>query len=84
MILIMEDDADREAFQQGSAAISTNLFAPQDVEAGKHHTVWSSPQAYAEDVVLADVRKQVMALAPDGSGRISKDLVLACLMGELQ
>jgi hypothetical protein len=45
VILILEDDADREAWQRGPAHIFARIV-------NHPSTVWISPEAYAQDVVL--------------------------------
>jgi hypothetical protein len=49
VILILEDDGDREAYQQGPLVLLDHMRQG-------YCTVWISPEAYAEDVVLADLR----------------------------
>jgi hypothetical protein len=51
VILILEDDGDREAYQQGPLVFLDHMRQGCC-------TVWISPGAYAEDVVLADLRKR--------------------------
>jgi hypothetical protein len=61
MILILEDDADREAFQRGSPFRSDFYAEEEDL---RPITVWISPEAYREKV-LADLRREVEALRGD-------------------
>lgn len=59
MILILEDDADREAFQRTTPFV---FFRPES--SLRTPTVWVSPEAYRERV-LADLRREVEALRGD-------------------
>ena len=80
MILIMENDADREAFQRGSPFrqefFDDRMRAP---------TVWISPETYAKDVVLAGLRPKVEALEEHiverGELYVRRDDVLAVFDG---
>jgi len=57
MILILEDDADREAYRYRSP------FDPAFYIPGvRLPTVWISPEAYAQEAVLADLRAKIYAL----------------------
>jgi len=53
VILILEDGDDLEALLGGDEAILT----PR-----RMHTIWTSPEAYAKDVVIADLRRKLLAL----------------------
>jgi hypothetical protein len=55
VILILEDDGDREAYQQGPLVLLDHMRQGCC-------TVWISPEAYAKDVVLADLRARIEAL----------------------
>jgi len=57
MILILEDDADREAFQRGPSATFTHMFGDQE-----QHTVWISPDAYLKEIVVPELHRKLMAL----------------------
>jgi len=57
MILILEDDADREAYLR-RGYFQENLYDDNRPPP----TVWLSPEAYAKDVVLAELREKVEAL----------------------
>ena len=50
MIVILEDDADREAFGKGNP-FNTEFF---DHATMRKPTVWTSPEAYAEERVLPE------------------------------
>jgi hypothetical protein len=73
MILILEDDGDREALLGGPDTLLPRLFGE-----GSRSTIWTSPGAYARDAVLPGLRAKVAALlaeaeddVPHGSARAS-------------
>lgn len=89
MILILEDDADREAYQTRSP-VNPEFYIP----GMRLPTVWISPEAYRAEAVLADLRAKVeealveygcpeWEVEPgDGLGaHVRKDQVLALLGG---
>jgi hypothetical protein len=57
MILILEDDADREAWKRGPEGIFMRLFGRGQDDDGSN-IVWFSPEAYAEETVLSELRKR--------------------------
>lgn len=60
MILILEDDADREQYQRVHP-LNPEFLNPDTMRPA---TVWISTEAYAKDVVLADLRAKVEDLPP--------------------
>jgi hypothetical protein len=78
VILILEDDADREQYQRVHP-LNPEFLNPDTMRPA---TVWISPEAYAKDVVLADFRARVQTMAGPGLGYyISRDAVLALIGG---
>jgi hypothetical protein len=61
MILILEDDADREAYRTTRTMFSEELITNHAARLGMS-TVWISPEAYRLEAVLADLRAKVEAL----------------------